>query len=112
LTLLIEADWNSVAARFPVLDMLVNNAGITGFAGPFAGAPPTHEPENVSLADWRAVNTVDNDGTFLGCRYAISAMRAKGAGSIINISSRSGLFGISMAAVYDASKAAIRNHTK
>jgi NAD(P)-dependent dehydrogenase (short-subunit alcohol dehydrogenase family) len=92
--------------------MLVNNAGITGFEGPFAGSPPTHDPENVSLADWRAVDTVNNAGTFLGCRYAISVMRAKGAGSINNISSRSGLIGIPMAAVYDASKAAIRNHTK
>jgi 3(or 17)beta-hydroxysteroid dehydrogenase len=55
---------------------------------------------------------VNNDGTFLGCRYAIRAMRAKGAGSIINISSRSGLVGIPMAAAYAASKAAIRNHTK
>lgn len=39
-------------------------------------------------------------------------MRANGAGSIINISSRSGLVGIPMAAAYAASKAAIRNHTK
>jgi 3(or 17)beta-hydroxysteroid dehydrogenase len=107
-----EADWNRVAARFPVLDVLVNNAGITGFEGPFDGAPPAHDPENASLADWRAVHAVNNDGTFLGCRYAIRAMRAKRAGSIINISSRSGLVGIPMAAAYAASKAAIRNHTK
>ena len=52
------------------------------------------------------------DGTFLGCRYAIGAMRPQGTGSIINISSRSGLVGIPTAAAYAASKAAIRNHTK
>lgn len=107
-----EVEWETVAERFPALDVLVNNAGITGFEGPFDGAPPAHDPENASLADWRSVHAVNNDGTFLGCRYAIRAMRAKGMGSIINISSRSGLVGIPMAAAYAASKAAIRNHTK
>jgi NAD(P)-dependent dehydrogenase (short-subunit alcohol dehydrogenase family) len=107
-----EADWDAVGARFPVLDVLVNNAGITGFEAPFDGPPPAHDPENARLADWRAVHAVNNDGTFLGCRYAIRAMRRRGAGSIVNISSRSGLVGIPMAAAYAASKAAIRNHTK
>jgi NAD(P)-dependent dehydrogenase (short-subunit alcohol dehydrogenase family) len=107
-----ESDWDIVAERVTKLDVLVNNASITGFEGPFDSAPPAHDPENATLADWRAVHAVNNDGTFLGCRYAIRAMRAKGAGSIINISSRSGLVGIPMAAAYAASKAAIRNHTK
>lgn len=107
-----EADWDAVSDRFPTLDVLVNNAGITGFEGPFDGVPPAHDPEKASLSDWRAVHAVNTDGTFLGCRFAIRAMRANGAGSIINISSRSGLVGIPMAAAYAASKAAIRNHTK
>lgn len=107
-----EADWDAVAERFPTLDILVNNAGVTGFEGPFDGPPPAHDPEHAALDDWRAVNAVNSDGTFLGCRYGIRAMRAKGAGSIINMSSRSGMVGIPMAAAYAASKAAIRNHTK
>lgn len=107
-----EADWNAVAELVPALDVLVNNAGVTGFEGPFDGAPPAHDPEHASLADWRAVHAVNNDGTFLGCRFAIRAMRSRGVGSIVNISSRSGLVGIPMAAAYAASKAAIRNHTK
>jgi NAD(P)-dependent dehydrogenase (short-subunit alcohol dehydrogenase family) len=107
-----EADWAEIALQFPTVDIVVNNAGITGFEAPSEGVPPAHDPENAELADWRAVHAVNLDGTFLGCRYAIRAMRAKGAGSIINISSRSGLVGIPMAAAYASSKAAVRNHTK
>ncbi len=112
LDVVLETDWAAVATQIPALDVLVNNAGITGFEGPFEGAPPQHDPENARLEDWRAVHAVNLDGTFLGCRYAIRAMRERGSGSIINISSRSGLVGIPMAAAYAASKAAIRNHTK
>lgn len=103
-----EADWQRLAAIAPACDVLVNNAGITGFE---ASSGP-HDPEHASLADWRAVHATNLDGTFLGCRYAIGAMKAKGAGSIINVSSRSGLVGIPGAAAYASSKAAIRNHTK
>lgn len=103
-----EEDWVALAAAHSTIDVLVNNAGITGFE---AAARP-HDPEHASLEDWRAVHRVNLDGTFLGCRYAIGAMRTKGAGSIINISSRSGMIGIPVAAAYASSKAAIRNHTK
>ncbi len=103
-----EADWDRLASLHPAADVVVNNAGITGFE---KGIGP-HDPENASLADWRAVHRVNLDGTFLGCRYAIRAMKHKGSGSIINISSRSGLVGIPGAAAYASSKAAIRNHSK
>ncbi|SMR82238.1 NAD(P)-dependent dehydrogenase, short-chain alcohol dehydrogenase family [Aliiroseovarius halocynthiae] len=104
----VEAHWASLADEFPQIDVMVNNAGVTGFED---GIAP-HDPENATLETWRAVHRVNLDGTFLGCRYAIAAMRAKRAGSIINISSRSGLVGIPAAAAYASSKAAIRNHTK
>ncbi|CTQ48846.1 SDR family oxidoreductase [Jannaschia donghaensis] len=107
-----EADWDRIAKAVPALDIVVNNAGITGFEGPFDGPPPPQDPENASLADWRRVHAVNLDGTFLGCRYAIGAMRDRDAGSIVNISSRSGLVGIPAAAAYASSKAAVRNHTK
>jgi NAD(P)-dependent dehydrogenase (short-subunit alcohol dehydrogenase family) len=108
-----EAHWQraigKVIARDGRLDVLVNNAGITGFeesAGP-------HDPENANLADWRAVHATNLDGVFLGCKHAIKAMRAGGGtGAIVNMSSRSGLVGISGAAAYASSKAAVRNHTK
>jgi NAD(P)-dependent dehydrogenase (short-subunit alcohol dehydrogenase family) len=103
-----EEHWQRLSKSHPQIDVLVNNAGITGFED---GVGP-HDPENTSLEDWRAVHAVNNDGTFLGCRYALKAMKAAGTGSIINMSSRSGLIGIPGAAAYAASKAAIRNHTK
>jgi 3(or 17)beta-hydroxysteroid dehydrogenase len=103
-----EADWDRLAGAFPAVDVLVNNAGVTGFEQGMVA----HDPEHASLADWRAVHRVNLDGTFLGCRYAIGAMKARGTGSIINISSRSGLVGIPGAAAYASSKAAVRNHSK
>lgn len=90
------------------LDIVVNNAGITGFEEGFVA----HDPEHTSLAAWRKVHETNLDGVFLGCKYAIKAMRATGHGSIINISSRSGIVGIPTAAAYASSKAAVRNHTK
>ena len=107
-----EEDWARVTQvaleRFGRLDIVVNNAGVTGFEGGFVA----HDPENAALADWREVHRTNLDGVFLGCKYAICAMRHTGEGSIINISSRSGVVGIPGAAAYASSKAAVRNHTK
>ena len=103
-----EEHWAELERLHPACDVLVNNAGVTGFEG----APAPHDPEHATLTEWDAVHRTNLDGTFLGCRYAIRAMKAKGDGSIINISSRSGLVGIPGAAAYASSKAAIRNHSK
>jgi NAD(P)-dependent dehydrogenase (short-subunit alcohol dehydrogenase family) len=108
-----EAAWErataDILAAFGRLDVVVNNAGITGLETGSA----RHDPEFASLPDWRAVHETNLDGTFLGCKHAIRAMRQAGhGGSIINIASRSGLVGIPGACAYAASKAAIRNHTK
>jgi NAD(P)-dependent dehydrogenase (short-subunit alcohol dehydrogenase family) len=115
----VESDWQHAIAHvrqlFGPLDILVNNAAITGL-GP--ADPPTgpHDPEHASLEAWRAVHATNLDGVFLGCKYAIGAMKlrdpAAPAASIVNISSRSGQVGIPGAAAYASSKAAVRNHTK
>lgn len=106
------ADWAAamaaVRARDGVLDVLVNNAGITGFEPGFG----PQDPEHASLADWHAVHRTNLDGVFLGCQAALREMRARGTGSLINLSSRSGQVGIAGAAAYAASKAAVRNHSK
>lgn len=107
-----ESDWDALADRYPAIDIVVNNAGVTGFEDALGDVPVPHDPENATLSDWRAVHAINTDGTFLGCRYAIRAMRKVGSGAIVNMSSRSGLVGIPGAAAYAASKAAVRNHSK
>jgi len=108
-----ETHWERAMAeitrRAGQLDIVVNNAGITGLENLDAGP---HDPEHCTLEAWRAVHRTNLDGVFLGCRHAIRAMRPNGTGAIINISSRSGLVGIPAAAAYASSKAAVRNHTK
>ncbi len=115
-----EAATTDVLARHGQLDVVVNNAGITGFE---EGVVP-HDPEHATLEAWRAVLATNLDGVFLGCQAAIRAMRRQSqsrparagspapGGSIVNISSRSGLVGVPAAAAYAASKAGVRNHSK
>ncbi len=109
-----EEHWRRATAhaleRFGRLDIVVNNAGITGFVPPMG----PHDPEHASLEAWRAVHATNLDGVFLGCKHAIAAMKPPQGrgGSIVNISSRSGQVGISRAAAYASSKAGVRNHTK
>jgi 3(or 17)beta-hydroxysteroid dehydrogenase len=69
-----EDDWTNLASQVPTADVVVNNAGVTGFEE----AGQAHDPENATLQDWRSVHAVNLDGTFLGCRYAIRAMKAGG----------------------------------
>ncbi len=107
-----EGDWVTaerfIGERFDGLDVLVNNAGITGFLE----TPGPHDPENLDLDSWHRVLATNLDGVALGCKYGIRLMKRKPAASIVNISSRSGIVGIPAAAAYAASKAAVRNHTK
>lgn len=107
-----EFDWQRITSeildRYGRLDVVVNNAGITGFEEGMVA----HDPEHGSLNNWHAVHRTNLDGVFLGCKYAIQSMRRTGTGSIINISSRSGMVGVPAAAAYASSKAAVRNHTK
>jgi len=93
--------------RYGKLDILVNNAGITGFLETAGG----WNAEDVDLASWEEVHRVNATGVMLGCKYAIRLMKENG-GSIVNISSRSGIVGIPGAVAYASSKAASRNHTK
>ena len=102
-----EADWQeavkSTVAGFGKLDVLVNNAGISG----------TFDPDTLSTAAWDTLMNVNAKGVFLGMKHAIPAMQHAGGGAIVNISSISGFVGqdkIHMA--YNASKGAVRLMTK
>ncbi len=107
-----EEEWKTVSEhienKYGRLDIVINNAGITGFletAGP-------HDPEMLDMASWHKVHATNLDGVALGCKYGIRLMKNAPRASIVNISSRSGLVGIPAAAAYAASKAAVRNHSK
>lgn len=87
------------------LHILVNAAGIF-----MRGSE--HNPESATLEDWRKTHAVNAEGVFLGCKYAIPAMRDSGGGSIVNISSVAGLKASAHAAAYGASKGAVRQYSK
>ncbi len=101
-----ETDWarvtGAVVERFGRLDGLVNGAGIVLAAS----------IEETTLEDWRGVMAVNLDGTFLGCKHVIGAMREAGGGSIVNLSSVSGIVGGHNLAAYNASKGGVRLLTK
>src|SRR3712207_7942655 len=86
----VEALVQSVVERWGGLDVMVNNAGV-GVAGT---TPETSEE------DWERLMAVNLKGTFLGIKYAISAMRDSGGGSIVNISYVAALVGIPDMAAY------------
>ena len=101
-----EEEWISVldetVKRFDRLDILVNSAGMVLIA----------DVEQITLEDWRKVHAVNLDGTFLGCKHGVRAMKKFGAGSIINLSSVSGMIGGFNLAAYNSSKGAVRMLTK
>src|SRR5207302_9112625 len=102
-----EEGWAAVVAAatrdFGELDVLVNNAGISGSA----------EQDFYSTEAWHRIMAVNATGVFFGIKYAIPAMVTNGGGSIVSLSSIAGIIGsehVHMA--YNASKAAVRLMTK
>jgi 3(or 17)beta-hydroxysteroid dehydrogenase len=100
-----EADWQSVLGEIDRahgrLDGLVNAAGIALIGS----------VEDTDYASWRRVLAVNLDGTFLGCKHAMPLLKRRG-GSIVNLSSVSGIVGGHNLAAYNASKGGVRLLTK
>ena len=102
-----EAEWQTAIAATLVaygkLDILVNDAGISGSA----------VDDLFDTAAWERLMAVNATGTFLGMKFAIPLMQKAGGGSIVNISSISGVTGQRGIHVgYNASKGAVRTLTK
>ena len=101
-----EANWQQVidatVAAYGKLDVVVNNAGISGRAA----------VAETEVETWDRVMEVNGKGVFLGTKLAIPELRKAGGGSIINISSIYGIVGSETSAAYHASKGAVRIFTK
>ena len=82
-----EAEWKAAVdatlAEFGKLDILVNDAGLSGSA----------VEDLFDTAAWDRLMAVNARGVFLGMKFAIPLMKAAGGGSIVNISSISGITG-------------------
>lgn len=101
-----ETDWEAAIDTcrkfFGGLDILVNSAGVVTDPLPL---------EDTDIDDWRRVLTVNVDGTFLGHKHAIRAMKETG-GAIVNLSSVLGMAGSPLTGAYGPSKGAVRALTK
>lgn len=89
--------------RFGGVDILVNDAGISGGSG-FA-----HETD---VESWTRVLAVNLTGTFLCTRAAMPHLLASGRGRIVNVASTYGMIGAPLAPAYCASKGGVVNLTR
>lgn len=98
----VTAALDTLVAALGDIEVMVNNAGIDR-SGPLTEIP---------LAEWEEMFRIHVTGTFLCCRYVLPAMREKGWGRIINMSSQLGHKGTANRSHYCAAKAAVMGLTR
>ena len=101
-----QTSWKSVVDQIEqthgTIDILVNNAGIFRVKGIL----------ETSLDDWNELIAINQTGTFLGIQCVLPIMKRQGKGSIINLSSTTGLAGAHRCPAYASTKWAVRGLTK
>ena len=101
-----DKDWDATVAAtlaaYGRIDILINNAGVSG-----------SDPDRLSIATWDRQMSINAKGVFLGMRAVIPVMQKAKGGSIVNISSISGVVGQTFVHMgYNAAKGAVRTMTK
>jgi NAD(P)-dependent dehydrogenase (short-subunit alcohol dehydrogenase family) len=99
----VERAVGTPPARWGRLDIVVNNAGITGRSYPIW---------ELTDEDWQQVIACDLTSVFLVCRAAVRFMRPVGRGRIVNIASIAGKEGNPTLVPYSAAKAGVIGLTK
>lgn len=99
----VKAFFGSAAKYMGGLDLLVNNAGVSG---------PRGLVEDLPIADWKQCIDVNLTGMFLCLRQAIPVMKQRGKGCIVNISTASVGTGLPSRSAYIASKSAVEGLTR
>ncbi len=99
----VQRVFNEVADEFGRLNVVVNNAGISGINKP---------TDEITVEEWEQVIAINVRGVFLCTKHGVKHLRNAGGGSIVNLSSIYGIVGAPDLPPYHASKGAVRLMTK
>jgi gluconate 5-dehydrogenase len=98
----VKAMVEQVCSDFDRIDILINSAGVN-IRGPI---------DQLSLEDFRHVQQINVDGTWLCCKHVIPAMKERRYGRIVNMASTLGLVGLANRTPYATSKGAVVQMTR